>query len=540
MKPTLRIAAFVAVALPLCAPRAAADTLVTVDGRVIEVLKARAEGDTYRLSFKAGEIVCPKGAVASVEIEGDMSDYVPKDDKEREFLAKGFVRYRDKWIGKERYEQELAAEAATRRARTAELAAHAEWENAWTLETKHFLMRSNTSPELLAYYGDLLESYWSLMDDAIGIDPTPSMKRTKMAVNIFKRREEMQTHSGEDEIGDTILGYFSPSGKSLNFFHDYKDPDNSGMVALHECTHLLTYLIDQDYMEQIWLNEGMADYFGMARITRDTKGKLGIAPGELQMDQVLTMQQAIADGSHTKLADLFLLDDEAYDGFQYAHGWSFVYFLQNTPAYAKSFNKFFKACYTLNLKGCKPETLSAGYDDKTGTRKRYRPEDLRDALLAQLKVSDLATLEREWLDFVKRIPIEAPRALYMRGYSRAAYGEGTPQEALADLDAALAGGFVNGRVYYARALANVVMDEWGLAVQDLKRAVELDPLDATYRAELAWVECGWWGEGDELAGTEEELADAQIQFALAAELDPDNDELLRLSERYAELYAKKK
>jgi hypothetical protein len=49
-------------------------------------------------------------------------------------------------------------------------------------------MRSNTSPELLEHYGDLLESYYGLMDDAIGIDPTPTMKRTKMAVNVFNRR----------------------------------------------------------------------------------------------------------------------------------------------------------------------------------------------------------------------------------------------------------------------------------------------------------------------------------------------------------------
>lgn len=527
-------------ALALLAPFARADTLVTADGRVIEVLKARVEGDTYRLSFAAGEIVCPKSAVASVEIEGDMSDYQPKDDREREFLERGYVRYRDKWISKERYGQELAEQAEARRQRTAELAQHSEWHSAWELETKHFRMRSNTSPELLAFYGDLLESYWLLMDDAIGIDPTPTMKRTKMAVNVYKRHEEMKEHSGEDEIGDTVLGYFSPHGQSLNFFHDYKDPDSSVMVALHECTHLLTYLIDQDYLPQIWLNEAMADYYGMSSVVRSAKGKLELAPGQLQMDQVLTMQQAIADGKYTKLADLFLIEDEAFDGFQYANAWSFVYFLQNTPEYAKSFNKFFKLAYTLGLKGKKAETLSAGYDDKTGTRKKYSPADLRDALLEQLGVKDLAALEQRWIEFVKAIPIEAPQALYLRGYNRAAFGEGTPQEALADLDAAIAGSFVNGRVYYARALANVRLGEWEQAVADLKKAVELDPLDSTYRAELAWVESGWFGQGDEIVGSDDELADALTQFSLAAALDPENDELARMSERYAELYAKKK
>ncbi|MBK8177306.1 MAG: hypothetical protein IPK67_00045 [Planctomycetes bacterium] len=63
---------------------------------MIEVKKAREAGDNYELVFAAGTVVVPKKHVTSVEIEGDMSDYVPKDDKERDFLAKGFVRHQGK------------------------------------------------------------------------------------------------------------------------------------------------------------------------------------------------------------------------------------------------------------------------------------------------------------------------------------------------------------------------------------------------------------------------------------------------------------
>jgi tetratricopeptide (TPR) repeat protein len=92
-------------------------------------------------------------------------------------------------------------------------------------------------------------------------------------------------------------------------------------------------------------------------------------------------------------------------------------------------------------------------------------------------------------------------------------------------------------VYYARALANVRRGDWSQARADLRRAVELDPLDATYRSELGWVESGWFGVGDELVGSREELDDALLQFSLSAALDPENDELARLSERYAELHS---
>src|SRR5262245_11556257 len=115
----LRIRSILAVAL--LAASASADSLVTKDGRVIQVKKAREEGANYRLVFAAGEIVVPKSQVASVEIEGDMSDYVPKDDKEKEFLAKGYVRHKGKWMSKAGYEVELAKATEARRKRTEEL-----------------------------------------------------------------------------------------------------------------------------------------------------------------------------------------------------------------------------------------------------------------------------------------------------------------------------------------------------------------------------------------------------------------------------------
>src|SRR5689334_3431253 len=92
---------------------AGADRLVTTDGRVIDVKKARAEGAGYRLTFEHGEItLADKTAVKAVEIEGDMSDYVPKDDTEKTNLAKGFVKYGGAWMTKQAYENKLAEEHA--------------------------------------------------------------------------------------------------------------------------------------------------------------------------------------------------------------------------------------------------------------------------------------------------------------------------------------------------------------------------------------------------------------------------------------------
>ncbi len=528
-------------ALLFASPIATADTLVTTDGRILEVDKVRLDGENYRLIFEVGEILCPKALVASVEIEGDMSDYEPKDDRERKFLEQGYVRYKGKWLSKQGYQDILDKRAKAARERTAEIAKHTEFENGWETESKHFLLKSNTSEELLEYYTEMLEAYYSLMDKRIGIKPTPTMKRTKMQVNIFKNHEEFQVYAKEaygsedeeeEEGGDSLLGFFSSTDQTLNFYHDYKDPGNSQITALHECTHLLTYLIDQDYWPQIWINEAMADYYGTALLTRDKKGRMVIEPGELQVEQVLTVQEAIRAGNYTPLDKLFLIKDEDFDAFQYANAWTFVYFLQNTKKYAKNFNRFFKELYTLNLKGYRAETIDMGSGDKTGGRKRYKPEDVGEALLKKLKVKDLGALEKQWVEFVKKIPLDGGEALFKRGSNRVFYGTGTPDQALADLNAAIEAGYKTAECYRARATALMYSGKWDEGMKDLRHAIELNPIEASYRGELATYVSGWFDDGDKLMAPEKELDEAELNFGLAALLEPDNEQRAELYRRF--------
>ncbi len=112
------------------------------------------------------------------------------------------------------------------------------------------------------------------MDDRFGIKPTPSLRRTKMAVNIYKSRAEFyEANRGKYGISPGVARLLlRPPTQSLNFYHDYEEPAISNWVGLHECTHLLTFLIDQQYVTQIWLNEAVADYFGSSKIERRQEG----------------------------------------------------------------------------------------------------------------------------------------------------------------------------------------------------------------------------------------------------------------------------
>ena len=461
----------------LAAPLAQADRVITLDGRQLTAKKARAEGEGFRLEFENGTIVLPdKSLVKAVEMEGDMSDYVPKDDRERDFLEKGYVRYRGKWLSKRGYETELAKEAKASTEAADEAAFYSEWKNALEGESKYFRIRTNTSPELLEYYSDLLDAYYKLMNKRVGIKPTPTMRGLKLRVNIYKSRAEFTKRT---KMSPGVAGFFMPSGKTanLNFYHDYAEPASSDWIALHECTHLLTFLIDQQFRPQIWINEAVADYFGSSEIVQDKKGKLKITPGKLQTDRVLTVQQAIKDGEAIHLADLFNLEKSEFQAFQYAHAWAFVYFLNNGAdgKYAKGFTKFFKDLYT--LKGVPSKNIPSYGDTQMG--KKVEPDDIRDLLMKKLKVKDLDALEKEWLAYIESIPISAPEARLKRGLRSIMMGEA--EEALEDLDAAIEGGILDPRAFAGRADALSRTGKYDKALEDIDRAIEIDPLNAEYR-----------------------------------------------------------
>jgi hypothetical protein len=539
-----RVASFV-LASALAADALSADRVITHDNRIISVKKAREKDGGYVLQFEHGEITIPdKAAVKAVEIEGNMADYVPADDDEKSKLEQGYVKYRGKWLSKKAYEDELEKEAAASKRRADEIAAHTEFHSGWTKETKHFRFQTNTSPELLEYYAELLETYYDLMDKRFDIKTNPVLGRTKMNVHVFKSHKDFLDIAQPDS--SSVLGYFDRANQVLKFFHNYDEPAQSEWVALHECTHLLTYLIDPQYYAQIWLNEAVADYFGSSEISRDKKGKLVIRPGALQADRLLTVQNAIKDGNDTKLDKLFDLTRDEFDGFQYAHAWAFIYFLNETGAgYQKGFDKFFKNLYT-QAKGITYETISvsAGFD-KSGMAKQAPPAEIRRVVLESIKVKDLDALEKEWKTWIAAIELKGAEERFKRAYQSVAFGRlleikndridrnatlKNAEIALADVDAALAAGLSDPRAHWTRYRVLRILNKPEEAKQAIEAAVAADPLNARYRWDLGqMLHSGSLGGiefafgGFSIQGGSAPSDEALNSFRLATELAPENE-----------------
>ena len=536
-------------------PPASADRLLTHDGRMMEVKKARQlEDGSYRLTFEHGEVICPAELIASVEIEGDMSDYVPKDDNEREKLEKGFVRYKGRWWTQVAYENELRKEAEKTRERTEELAAHSDWYNALEKETKHFIVRSNAGPEILDFYADLMETWYKEFDRWIGIDPPPRLRRTKMRVNVFKSMEDFHDNNAAG-LGGGVLGYFSWNDESLNFYHDFEDPAFSYHVALHEGTHLLTYLIDPQVEPPTWVNEGIAELLGAAKVTVNKRGKIELEHGQIALFRILTVQEAIKDGSFIGLEKLFEFVGNPIPSDVYAHAWSLLYFLNNSSKqYKKGFDKFFEDMYA-PPKDMEVEWVP--FPNIQGTAKAPKKGETRRFLLKHLREDDVEKLEEEWKEFIAGIELDTPKALFERGYRSVRFWDDDTAQAMRDLNEAISGGYEDPRAYWARGQLHMRKGGRRAAIEDYEKAVELAPLDPRYRSGLAGAlsDFGAWfvPEGvkvtirggdprsrDRLDGTDEELERARIQFALAMEMDPDNGGRAAHYQRYLQALEKHK
>jgi tetratricopeptide (TPR) repeat protein len=238
---------------------------------------------------------------------------------------------------------------------------------------------------------------------------------------------------------------------------------------------------------------------------------------------------------YTKLETMFKLDRNAFDGFEYAHAWSFVYFLNTYEGakHQKNFNRFFKEIYT-RAKGIPSEAMGGGFGVK--------PEDIRAHLLKRIGEKDVEKLEALWIDYIKQIPIEGPTARLKRALSNLRGFK--LDEALADFDAAIELGTTDPRAFVGRAKALAFSGAEAKARADLLKALELDPLDADVYYDLSALKVGRLntrtgrgagGGGLEVSdGDASKFSDEEAKrwAGLAMELDPENDYYRTWYERF--------
>jgi hypothetical protein len=460
---------------PLCF-----DRVLLKDGRSIECTLIESPDPAFvRIKIKSVEIPIRADLVDKSWVE-NLENYVPKNAQEEEYLKKGFVLFEGSWMSSKRREGELKKRADADKSYIDTQKKRQDWRNAVTIDTRHFTVKSNLEDALLKMYTDNLEAYYKSFVDYWGITLSPGEKG-KPHVFLYRTWYDYFKATGMPPF---VLGFFSPVTMELHLFHNPDKPNGSLEVMFHEGNHLLTHLMSPTFRYPIWMNEGMAEFYGTAKL--DERGRFVV--GGQQDGRIVGMRQERTNGKFRKLTDVLVTEQGDFDAYDYGYAWSFTHYLMTSPKYGSAYRAFFANLSENKDLEIKLENIY-GYD--RAAIGQVQLDDVVDALERRLG-KPLTELETEWL-----------------AYFDTAYGELGPE------------------AYYRAALMalrkeNDTEPDVKAAMDYYQKAVELGIQDAScFRDYAEMLRKGGIREGDEVnTPLKPDQAKAWEMIQKAIELDP--------------------
>ncbi|MBI5366866.1 MAG: hypothetical protein HZA54_07500, partial [Planctomycetes bacterium] len=292
--------------------------------------------------------------------------WLPK--AEADLLAQGYRKYKDKWYTRE----ELAA-------------LHADWENAWELETAHFAIRTNNPEEFLAELAAILEEDYRNCKEVFGKEPSGK----KMNVYAFRTFEDYRNWCIKEKAEAQLRAHGYAIG-ARNYCCGYdalKSKDSFLSTMVHEGCHLFYARAYPGSDAPSWYHEGMATNF--EGYTWDGKK---LALNFVSKWRLPWIKQALKTGNYMPLAQF--LDGDAGAAINkgvadstlfYSTAWSLFYFLNHTDS------------PDLKVKWQKLRDL---YDSGAGRAQKLSPSGLFKSVFGD----DLGALEAAWKAATLAIP----------------------------------------------------------------------------------------------------------------------------------------
>jgi hypothetical protein len=353
--------------------------------------EAKTAADFVKLAKKAREDKLEKQALRALDraIELDKNDkeaHELRGDRfdegkwwtDREWkLAHGYVEYAGELVKKEDLEKKKKEEAD--RARKAAEASQEKygkelegvsWGDAFIIESKHYIVKCNSTKEVAQRYSDFLEKIYVAYDKVFS-----KYKRywnKKSTVYIFRNIQEFQEFTG---VPEGVGGFYVSKSPNENAYPDrivaayhgrFGSTGDTRLVLAHEGTHQYQHILcagDENSfaVRPAWWKEGLAVYFGDG-YTLDKKGNLKIG---IPRDRLSYLQRAIKAGqvpNEMKISDFVRLDYGTFSRYppSYPYAWSLVYYFMHRGEdkkgnqqpveiggkkvnLAEAFEKFFKA-----------------------------------------------------------------------------------------------------------------------------------------------------------------------------------------------------
>ncbi len=298
-------------------------------------------------------------------------------------------------------------------------------------------------------------------------------KLSKPVIKIFRNREQYLA-SG---VPASSAGIFFTLRNELRLYYDAADPRFTYDVLFHEGTHLLLHLMRPDFLVPIWVNEGLAEYYGSSHLNRNG----GLETGIIQEGRLAALRSAIDQKKYINLERVLLTPQNRFGSLHYAEAWCFLHYLLEHEKYVSKFRSFFQNLVT-----------GTGYRKSRvpiGQGKSLNSAGLPDTLALfkkKMGIANFEDIEREYMDYVLYgLPDVGKRGLVVAARIHMRYGE--YDDALEAIDRALDLGSIdpNCHLYQGRIFA--IRESYEEAVVAYQRAIEGDPLNPHFHVELGQV-----------------------------------------------------
>lgn len=212
--------------------------------------------------------------------------------------------------------------------------------------SRFYAIRSDLDRTVTARYAALLDTMYG--EYTSRLEHLRRRQPDVLAVYMFTRQQDylntLRSRFGIDGTGSGGMFFVSPNGAGLAFFTERVPEEQVRHTIQHEGFHQVAWSFFVNDLP-IWVNEGMAEFFGMAEVLDGD-----VVIGQVDATALRSIQEAIKAGKHLPLASMLNMSHEAWGAnvrggdarLQYDQAWSMIQFLAygDGGKYARNFNQY--------------------------------------------------------------------------------------------------------------------------------------------------------------------------------------------------------
>ncbi len=197
--------------------------------------------------------------------------------------------------------------------------------------SRHYAIRSDLDRAQTARFASLLDTMYG--EYTARLEHMPRRRADVMAVYMFERQQDylntLRSRFGIDATGSAGMFFVSPNGAGLAFFAGSVPEEQVRHVVQHEGFHQVAWSWFGNDLP-IWVNEGMAEFFGMAEILGPD-----VIIGQVDGTSLRSVQESIRAKSYLPLGTMLNMSHESWGAnvrggdarLQYDQAWSMIQFL---------------------------------------------------------------------------------------------------------------------------------------------------------------------------------------------------------------------